>query len=70
MNAVNQELAREQAATPLTVAANNTEKQSRIILASPSPDNEDAAKSSSNDKAQSSGNGQGSGSSQSTQQKQ
>jgi hypothetical protein len=67
MNAVDQELVREQPATPQTVA---TADQQPIMLASPSPDNDDAAKSSSSgSQNQSNSSGQSSGSSQSTQQR-
>lgn len=70
MNAVDQELAREPAATPQTWAADRRSEQRPIVLASPSPDNDEAAQSSSSSQGQSSGSAQGSGSSQTTQQKQ
>ena len=66
MHAVDQQLAREQAAVPQSLAASD---QQPIVLASPSPDNDDAQKSSSSSQGQSNSSGQGSGSSQSTQQR-
>ncbi|MBV9757904.1 MAG: hypothetical protein JO047_12670 [Alphaproteobacteria bacterium] len=66
MHAVDQQLAREQPATPQTLA--DTDQQP-IVLASPSPDNDEAQKSSSNSQGQSNSSGQSSGSSQSTQQR-
>lgn len=70
MNAVDQELAGYEPARPQSMTANEAADQRPFMLASPSPDNDEAAKSSSSDKGQSSGNAQGSGGSQGTQQKQ